>query len=185
MKLKTELDIKNLIKNDSEMMRILKVARDFNLPDWWISAGFLRNKIWDEITGLSKSEMTDIDLVYFDKENVQPETDWEYDKKLLKIYPSVNWEVKNQARMHLKNNDEPYSSSEDSIAHYPETATAVAVKLVGNGIKLIYCYGLDDILNLISRPTPYFTDKKYPVFVKRMSDKQWQNRWPNLTIIEK
>jgi hypothetical protein len=34
--LKTEKDIIELIKNDIEMVRILKIVRDLNLPDCWI-----------------------------------------------------------------------------------------------------------------------------------------------------
>lgn len=36
-----------LIKNHKYMMDILQIVAALNLPDWWISAGFIKNKIWD------------------------------------------------------------------------------------------------------------------------------------------
>jgi hypothetical protein len=48
MKIRTKEDIEAFVYQDAEMMNILRIARDLGLPDWWIGAGFLRNRIWDE-----------------------------------------------------------------------------------------------------------------------------------------
>jgi len=185
MKLKSESDIELLVRNDKEMMNVLRVARDFNLPNWWIGAGFLRNKVWDSLHDISEPDATDVDLVYFDKDNINPEIDWQYDKDLKKIQPGVNWEVKNLARMHHNNgDDDPYTSSENAIAHWPETATAIAIKLVDEDIKLLFSYGPSDLLNIIARPTPYFTSDKLPIFYDRIAKKQWQKRWLKLSVID-
>lgn len=185
MKLKSESDIENLVKNNHEMMRILQIATELDLPDWWIGGGFLRNKVWDAQSGIEDSPATDVDLVYFDKTNIEPEIDWQYDEKLRALMPDVKWEVRNQARMHYINGLEPFSSSEDSMSHWPETATAIGVKLTNGKIVLNYCYGADDLLGLIARPTPYFSDDKISVFHYRITNKQWLKRWPKLVVKEK
>lgn len=46
-----EAELKAIIQNDQEMLRILKIVQSLNLPDWWICAGFIRNKIWDVLHG--------------------------------------------------------------------------------------------------------------------------------------
>jgi hypothetical protein len=185
MKLLSELDIESLIKNDQDMMSILRIARDFNLPDWWIGAGFLRNKIWDVLNDLATPTVTDVDLVYFDKNNVDPRLDWQYDEDLNKIEPSVKWEVRNQARMHYMNKMKPFLSVEDAMAHWPETATAIGVKLEGENIKLLFYYGADDLLDMIVRPTPYFQGDKISTFYYRIHKKKWLDRWPKLSIKDK
>jgi len=183
MKLTSESDIKTLVENDKDMMRVLRIARDFGLPDWWIGAGFLRCRVWDEQSGFTETTgLKDVDVVYFNGDDVQPETDWQYDKDLLVVAPDVNWEVRNQARMHCINGNEPFTSTEDGIAHWTETATAVAVKLDGEEVKLLFCYGSDDLLNIVARPTPYFTGVNSQTVRDRIEKKQWRKKWPMLQI---
>jgi len=76
MIIKTEEDIKQLIQADEWMMQVLRAAESLNLPDWWIGAGFLRNKVWNAIEGSDSHSEGDVDLVYFDSKDVKPETDW-------------------------------------------------------------------------------------------------------------
>lgn len=37
------------VREDEWMMDILAAAKTLELPDWWICAGFLRSKMWDEM----------------------------------------------------------------------------------------------------------------------------------------
>ena len=74
--------------------------------------------------------------------------------------------MKNQARMHLKNGDPPYTGTIDAMRNCPETATAIAARSNGALVELAAPYGVDDLLNMIVRPTP--------PFLKKM--KQYQNR---------
>ena len=61
--------------------------------------------------------------------------------------------------MHTVNNDRPYSSSIDAIAKFPETATALGVKLDDKGkIILTAPHGIEDVVNFNIRPTPYFSE---------------------------
>jgi hypothetical protein len=183
MIVKTEEDIKRIVQSDKWMMQILNAASQLDLPDWWIGAGFLRNKIWNAIEGSDKHSNTDVDLVYFDPLNVNPEADWSYDKIMNRQHPDADWEIRNQARMHYVNGFEPYTSTADGISHWVETATCTAVKLKSGDLKFLFCHGSEDLLNLTARPTPAFqTDEMIGIFHERIKKKAWNKKWPHLKI---
>ena len=77
-----EAELKAIIQNDQEMLRILKIVQSLNLPDWWICAGFIRNKIWDVLHGYpSDTPLNDIDIIYFDPVDTSIETEENLNKK--------------------------------------------------------------------------------------------------------
>jgi len=183
MVIKTEEDIRRLVVSDDWMMQVLRAAEKLNLPDWWIGAGFLRNKVWNAIENNADHSISDIDLVYFDSNDVTTETDWLYDKNMKDIFPNVDWEIRNQARMHYVNNFNPFKSTEDGISHWVETATCVAVKLEKDELKFLFCYGIDDLVNLVARPNPIFqTAELINIFYSRLEKKNWQKTWPHLRL---
>lgn len=178
-----ENDITKLLEKDEWRMGVLRAAEVLNLPDCWIGAGFLRNAIWDAIEGNESPPTRDVDLVYFDPENTEPEIDWAYDEKMKTEYPFAEWEVRNQARMHYVNGFDPYTSTADGIAHWVETATCVAVKLEDGELKYLFCHGTDDLFGLIARPVSNFkTEELMPLFYARIEKKEWQRKWPSLKI---
>ena len=179
----SEDQLTDIIKSDPWMMEVLEAAQKLDLPDWWIGAGFLRNKVWDVIEGRTSQPTRDVDLVYFNEGDINPETDWAYDTKMKEAYPFAEWEVRNQARMHYVNNSEPFRSTTDGISNWVETATCVAVRLKGDSLEYLFCYGTDDLFNLIARPIPSFqTEDRLVIFYKRIKNKKWQERWPDLRI---
>lgn len=177
-------DIINLIKEDDWMMRVLKIAEKLNLPDWVIGAGFVRNKVWDYLHGFPnlKVDTNDIDLVYFDPDGNDKEKDKQLSQKL-KEQTGIDWEVRNQFYMHIKNNVDPYKSTEDALSRWPETATGLGVKLENGNLKLIAPCGIDDLVNLIVRPCPKFPGG-LKIFKERVKNKQWLTKWPKLKLIE-
>ncbi len=180
----SEADITKLIKNNEWMMDVLRAAEELNLHDWWIGAGFLRNRIWDFIEGKDFTPSRDVDLVYFDLDNLSPEADWALDKKMNSKYPFAQWEIRNQARMHYKNKFSPATSTADGISRWIETATCIAVRIKNDKLDYLFCYGTGDLFNLIARPTPYFKNKdEIRIFYNRLEAKQWRQKWPNLRVI--
>jgi uncharacterized protein len=178
-----ESDIPKLIEADEFMINVLRTVRSLSLPDWWIGAGFVRNKVWDALSGGPQTPPGDIDVVYFDASDLSEETEQAHQKHLEEILPTGKWSVTNQARMHVENGDSPYISSLDAIAHWPETATAVAITL-NNADLIIFqapC-GSEDLLNMTIRPTPCFT-KKLEEFQRRLEKKRWDTKWPGVHII--
>lgn len=175
-----EQDILNLIKSDKWMMDILSIAEKLNFPDWVIGAGFVRNKVWDHLHGYSnlKVDTNDIDLVYYDLNGNDKKADEELSRKL-KEQTGIDWEVKNEVYMHEKNSVPPYQSTEDALSQWPETATGVGVKIENGQLKLVAPHGIDDLVNLIVRPSPKFSDGLAKV-KERAAKKQWFEKWPKL-----
>jgi len=179
----SEKEVAILVHDDEWMMDVLRAAENLNLPDWWIGAGFLRNKVWNYLEGRNVKATQDVDLVYFNASNTEAETDWSYDEKMKKDFPCADWEVRNQARMHYINDFKPYDSTEDGIAHWVETATCIAVKLENNELKFLFCHGTDDLFGLIARPITQFKDPSLiDTFHNRIQSKNWREQWPNLKI---
>lgn len=181
-----EENIISLIKEDIWMMDILKSVKTFNLPDWWVCAGFVRSKIWDTLHHFSeKTPNPDIDVIYFDPANTEEATEKILEEKLRTLNPHIPWSVKNEARMHIKNKIPPYSSSVDAISKFPETATALGVRLdeKDNVIFTAPC-GIHDVVNLEVKPTPFFTETKerIDIYKDRISKKNWRSIWSNLNI---
>jgi hypothetical protein len=175
-----------LIKKDEWMMEILDTAKSLNLHDWWICAGFVRSKVWDELHDfIVRTTIPDIDLIYYDSTNIDELEEKKLEEKLKFLLPNIPWSVKNEARMHLRNNVPPYSSSVDAISKFPETATALGVKLdeKDNVILTAPC-GISDVVNLEVKPTRFFTETKEraEIYEERITKKNWKSTWRNLKV---
>jgi uncharacterized protein len=186
MLIKTEKDIISLVQGDEWMMGILKTAKSLNLPDWWVCAGFVRTKIWDILHGFDeKTSLPDVDVIYFDPANKSETVEKELEGQLRNQRPDIPWSVKNQARMHLINNLPPYTSSVDAISKFPETVTALGVKLdIMNQVILTAPCGIDDVINLVVNPTPYFfeTEEHMQVYQERVRKKNWESIWDKVRV---
>lgn len=170
----------SLIKSDLWMIEILTIVRDLKLNDCWIGAGFVRNKVWDEKHGKNRTALNDIDVIHFDQLNVSKEHDLEIEASLRNKEPNLNWSIKNQVRMHLRNGHEPYNDCNQAISFWPETATSVAVRLnAKNKLECIAPHGLEDLFALKVIPTPEFN---LSIYKARIEKKQWQKKWEKLTI---
>lgn len=179
-------DIIKLIKSDENMIEIIKLVSTLNLPDWWICAGFVRSKIWDTLHGFNnRTEIPDVDVIYFDKLNIDEIYEKELEANLSCKMPNIPWSVKNEARMHIINNLPPYTSSEDAISKFPETATALGIKLDKENNLVLTCpYGIDDVINLKVKPTPYFKETKElaSIYENRIKTKNWQTIWHKIKV---
>jgi len=184
--IKNEEDILRIIKEDEWMMSILRTVTTLNLSDWWICAGFVRSKIWDELHGFStRTPLADIDVIYFDSSNLDESEEKKIEDYLKSLMPAIPWSVKNQARMHLKNNMPPYSSSVDGISKFPETATALGVKLdERNNIIMTAPWGIQDAINLEVKPTPLYVESEElkNIYNKRVTKKNWESIWKKVKV---
>lgn len=184
--LKKEEDIIRIIEQDPWMMEILKTARTLDLPDWWVCAGFVRSKIWDTLHHFKeRTELPDIDVIYFDPQMRDEAEEKALEKKLAAINPAIPWSVKNQVRMHQVNNLDPYSSSVDAISKFPETSTALGVKLDTHDFLILAApCGVEDVLGLKLRPTEFFTktEERKKIFKDRIQKKNWQSIWTKIEV---
>lgn len=180
----TEEDIVKMIKRDKWMMDILTEADKLNLPDWMIGAGFLRNKVWDYLHHVNRevADTHDIDLVYFDKTNVDEEKDRLISENMNGVL-GLEWEIVNQAYTHKWHEREiPYENTSEALSEWVETPTCVAVTLVNGEPHIIAPHGIADLVKLVIRPSPSHRDK-LDIFYKRIEDKKWLLKWPKLKII--
>lgn len=178
----SEDEIVGLVKNDSWMMSVLREAETLHLPDWMIGAGFLRNKVWDHLHEIKRgvADTRDIDLIYYDANNQGEEKD-----KALSIRMrgrlGLDWEIVNQTYTHKwHNRDEPYQNSAEALGEWVETPTSVAVTLKNGEPIIIAPHSIDDLVNLIVRPTP---TADIDAFNSRYQSKKWLEKWPKLKIV--
>jgi hypothetical protein len=77
----------------------------------------------------------------------------------------------------------PLVSTTDAVATWPETATAVAVRLIGEDqIRVVAPCGLEDLFGIVWRHNP----RRAPVglFRERTRSKRITTRWPRVEIID-
>lgn len=170
-----------LLESDRDRMQLLRAARALDLPDWCIAAGFVRNLVWDYLHGYqNRTPLNDVDLIYFDNSDISVARDELLEQQLQKSAP-CRWSVKNQARMHIRNHDSPYLSSQDAMSYWPEVETAVGVKLKNNGeLELISPFSTAQVISNTITVNPH---KPQPaVFNERITLKGWLTRWPQLKV---
>ncbi|MBI4031068.1 MAG: nucleotidyltransferase family protein [Proteobacteria bacterium] len=167
-------------------MEALRAVAALNLPDGWIAAGFVRNLVWDSLHAYpSMTPLNDVDVIYYDAANIDKAAEKLYEEKLRANLPEIPWSVKNQARMHIKNGDPPYSSIEEALMNWCETPTAVGARIDTEGkIELIAPLGIADLVDGVCRPTPLTLGKpeKINEYRERVKSKRWAETWPLLKI---
>ncbi len=184
-----ENQIKDWIKNDLEKMEALQTASTLHLNDWCIAAGFVRNLVWDKLHKLvwdklhkkeSLTPLHDVDLIYYDPTNPSEEPDKLIERHLNSI-STLPWSVKNQARMHLRNCDKPYTSTCDAMSYWVEIETAVGVTLSMRGeIEILAPFGIARLFE--NSITINNKRRKANDFYERIKKKQWLLQWPNLKV---
>ena len=175
----------SLIRADPWMMDVLATVAELELPDWWIGAGFVRAKVWDLLHGYDRpTPLDDVDVIYFDPADLSKSPEKTAEKALSARRPDVPWSVRNQARMHLRNDDPPYRDSADALRFWLETPTCVAVRLDARGeLALTAPYGLADLLSMVVRPTPAGR-RRSAQYRARLAGKPWQRHWPRLRLCD-
>jgi hypothetical protein len=168
-----------ILRNDLWRLHLLDLVANLGLPDCWIAAGFVRNAVWDDLHDRPPSPLiTDVDVIWFDPTCGYAQRDRELEASLLRAEPSTHWSVKNQARMHTRNADAPYTSATDAMRYWPETATAVAARLSNcSDIEIASPLGLEDLFGLVLRPAGRFATEKREIYENRVAHKQWLDSW--------
>lgn len=170
------------------LMSVLRVVRDVDAPDSAVSAGVIRNVVWDYLHGHSEpTPVRDVDVPFFDPEDLSLDLEHSVEEDLQRRMPDVLWDARNQARVHLWYEDRfghpilPIKSLEDAVARNPETATSVAVRLRDDdSLEVIAPCGLYDLLNMVVRHNPRQVSHDY--FLRRLHDKRIQQTWPKVTV---
>ena len=161
----------------------LAAVAELALPDGWLGAGFVRTPVWDRLHGFREATpLNDLDVVYFDPSDRDPARDRALEARLRFLVPRLPWQVRNQARMHRRNGDRPYTSTADALCHWLETPTAVALRLEHGRPALLAPLGLEDLMGLRLRPTPHARRHRLADYRARVVAKDWCVRWPKIAI---
>jgi hypothetical protein len=179
----SELDA--LLRGEPWILDVLARARDLGLPDWYVGAGAIRDLVWDVRfgDGFDPGRIEDVDLVYFDPDDLSHETEVAIEARL-----GPGWDVKNQARVHLwyperfGDEVEPLTSTVDGIATWPEHATCIGVRLEDDGSLTIAApFGLDALLDGVWSVNPV---RVSPIECeRRLAKKDPAHRWPLLRVM--
>jgi len=173
--------IMQLIADQPQRMEALYRARELCLMDWCIAAGFVRNLVWDFLHHKTTlTPLNDIDLIYCNALNLNPEKDVVLEDCLIET-TGKPWSVKNQAYMHLRNNDNAYVSTADALTYWVEVETMIGVTLEDDdSLRLIAPLGVQSLLAGEVNINP--TRPKRDEYYRRMTEKNWLDIWPNLDI---
>jgi len=171
-----------LLKQDKCRLQALQCVQQLGLPQCYLAAGFVRNLVWDHLHHYSPSTpLSDVDVIYFDAHESSTDKYQEYELILHRCMPQLNWQVRNQAKMHVRNGDRAYKSTLDAISYWSEKETAIAVQaLISGEIQCIAAFGVDSLFNLQISHNP---KRAYDTFKNRVDSKGWLAQWPNLTLL--
>ncbi len=170
-----------LLQADPWRLDCLRAVRALQLPDWYLAAGFLRNAIWDAVHQLPQTPLNDIDLVFFDPLDLSLDRETQLEQHLAAQFPGQCFEVRNQARMHLKHGHPPYQHCGDGIRRWVEQPTCVGVRLLADDRLEFYApFGLALNWSLQVTINPDFPRPE--VFAERVAAKRWLELWPQLQI---
>lgn len=173
--------IREIIFSSGRHLEVLELIRSRQLPDCWVAGGFIRDLVWDaSFETLDTGPVGDIDVLYFCPASL----DSARDRQLSYEFSAATGrsvEVKNQARMHVKNSDDPYSSTYHALSRWTESCTSVGVRLEGSKLTIIAPHGTDDLIKGYVRPTsqePWVLR----LVARRIVEKGWLRRWRGLSV---
>lgn len=185
LELELQQRLELIIRASPWLLEALETIRSLALPDWYLAAGAIRNTVWDALHGsISLQPRSDLDVIYFDPADARNQAE----DMLRAAFPEYVWEVTNQATVHRWQSEDTgceipaYVSIAASMASWPETATAVGVRLTdGGAMDFVAPYGLVDLFGLTLRPSPAASDPR--AYASRLRQKAWRVRWPRLLIV--
>ena len=95
-----------ILKQNKNLMVMLDYISELNLPNFYIAAGSVFQTIWNYYDGRDLNfGIKDIDVIYYNNDDLSVEKDIEYYNLISKYAKSKNIEyeidVSNEARMHL------------------------------------------------------------------------------------
>ena len=160
-----------ILKYNKDLMTILDYIEKLKLPNFYIASGAVFQTIWNYLDNRPINYgIKDIDIVYYDSNNLSKEYEEKLESKIEKYFKDNNinykFDIHNEARMHLwkkenENKDvDQYKNSEDAIIQWIATVQAIGITKNSNEIKVYAPFGLSDIYGKIIRPIKHKTNSK-------------------------
>jgi uncharacterized protein len=160
-----EARLEAIVRAQPDLMHVLRVARDLDLPDWLVVSGAIYQPVLNHLTGRDLGYgLKDYDLVYFDASDRSYEAEDAIIRRAAAAFaPPFDRlvEVRNQARVHLwfeGKFGEPYAPltcSAEALERFVSPTFAVGVRLAADDrLTVIAPFGLGDLFALRLRPNP-------------------------------
>lgn len=175
-----------LLQNET-LKKVLETLEETSLSNYYVGAGAINQTIFNYYHDYPLDYgIKDFDIVYFDSD-----TSYDAEDKVIKEVKNklddikIDFDIKNQARVHLwynekhKTNREPYSSVEDAISRWGATVTCVGVRMEHSHLVVFAPFGLNDIFSMTIRPVKKDMTKEQ--YEKRAQ--KWKNKWEKLNIM--
>jgi uncharacterized protein len=94
-------ELERVIRSEPWFIRVLHAVHVAQLPDAWVGAGVLRDLVWGAASWrFDAADVADVDVAFFDPEDLTPERDARAQADLIRQAPEVPWEATNQAAVH-------------------------------------------------------------------------------------
>lgn len=179
--------LERIIRKAPHLMQVLQIARDMDLPDWWLVSGAIYNTIWNSLTGRDlRHGIKDADLFYFD-----PDTSYEAEDRVIKrgdqLFPKdPPVEIRNQARVHLWYENHfgqtyaPLRNACEGIDRFACRTHCIGVRLEPDDSLTIYApYGLGDVFAFRVTPNPILNNRA----THEAKAARQVAQWPELTVL--
>ena len=179
--------MENCVRASPLLVPILDRWDDIQLPDAWLVAGAVAQTVWNEKLGYPPDHgIRDVDIVYFDGDDLRADSETRVEQRIRSLFAGlpVAFDVKNEARVHLWYEAKfgraipPYRSTEEAIATFPTTATAIGVRLTDGRLEVTAPFGLADLMSLVVRPNK--AQVTQPIYDAKVA--RWRDLWPGLDI---
>lgn len=180
--------LESSLRDSPVISRVFDSWAELALPNCWMVAGAVFQTYWNSIHGYpSLFGIDDIDLVYFDPDDLSEASENRHFKRINNRYEcsDTRFDVKNEARVHLWYEDRfgypisAYTSVESAIETFPTTAGAVAVRPDGQRLEAYAPFGFEDLLNLIVRPNKRQITRK--IYLDKIA--RWEPIWPKVRFL--
>ena len=161
------------LAQDRWRMGVLRLVCDLDLPDGFVTGGFVRNLVWDQLHDRPMTPLNNVDVIYFDPERTNAAIDQSLNQELMLRSPKKNWSVSNVARW-----NPAATSIEEAVCRGPETASAVAISVDHRDrLTVVDPFGLTDLFDGLIRPVePQLSDRVRA----RAEQKRWLKLYPRL-----
>jgi len=177
-----------ILRATPNLMTVLQVARDLDLPDWLLVSGAIYQPVLNHLTGRPLDfAIKDYDLAYFDPSDLSYEAEDTVIRHVAtRFAPPLDErvEVRNQARVHLWFEDHfgeaytPLGCCAEALARFTSPIFAVGVRLQVDGrLHVEAPFGLEDLFALRLRPNPVRRTRGFASTAQRTL-----SRWPEVVV---
>lgn len=177
-----------ILKTNTDLYTVIRNLYKLKLSNCYVGGGCIFQTVWNYQLGYDINYgITDIDLIYFDSNDLSEDAENKAISKANKMFSNVKYifDVKNEARVHLWYkkkfgvNIEPYTSSESAINTWPTIVSSIGVYHDGNNLRIYAPYGLNDMFGRVVRANKLLITKE--VFLKKSN--KWKEKWGDVKIL--